>query len=241
MSKRTPLEEYNAAFGAMKSAVDAALTTFNVRMRALLEGEPRTGVEYHAPPVLVPARPTFAHKVQRSEGHADSKRVVPQTMTLTPTSKAILVTLAQWSPVRSTLSATFVAVFTGYSVKSGGFGKALANLRSAGLIEGSNAALAITEGGLRQQVGPLPPIPRGAKMRAQLVEMWTKKLDPCCGSILMYLEERAPEHASAQEVAEATRYSAKSGGFGKSLSKLRKLDLIDGPNARLTIHSAFGA
>lgn len=151
---------------------------------------------------------------------------------LAPCAVAVLGAIARAFP--RPLSADYVAIYTGYSVGSGSFAAALAQLRRAGLVTGSRTRLGATGSGL-QRAGKQVPLPTG---RA-LLDMWVAKLDPCAGAVLECLYLRRPEAMRAVDVAEMTGYSAGSGSFAAALAVLRKLELASGPSSALRIHESL--
>ena len=131
--------------------------------------------------------------------------------------RAVLNVLAQFPDGRSKSAA---AIQAGYSQGSGGFNNSLSRLRSRGLISGGGDCLVISEAGLAA-AGPVDPLPRGAG----LVEFWCRQLGKCEAAIVRALWARGS--MSKAELGEATEYSATSGGFNNSLSRLRTLELIN--------------
>jgi len=118
---------------------------------------------------------------------------------------------------------TQVALLTGYSHKSGGFRNSLSSLRSAEPIEG-RGDIDITPEGLRA-LGHYDPLPTGPA----LVEWWKREqLGKAESAILDVLVEHWPATVAVDFIAEATGYSATSGGFRNSLSRLRSLQLAAG-------------
>lgn len=116
-----------------------------------------------------------------------------------------------------------VALLTGYSHKSGGFRNALSRLRTSGYIDGRGSVRA-TDAGL-DALGPYDPLPTG---RA-LVDWWKDHhLGKAERAIIDVLLDAYPHPVSIEEIAEATDYSASSGGFRNALSRLRSLELASG-------------
>jgi uncharacterized protein len=139
----------------------------------------------------------------------------------TPLSKcerSILSALAQYPQGRSS---TQVAILTGYSGQSGGFNNSLSKLRSNGFITRSNP-IQISEEGLLV-LGDWEPLPTGQG----LLRHWIGRLSKCERSILETLASNYPNALTTEELGEATGYSASSGGFNNSLSRLRTLELIN--------------
>lgn len=133
--------------------------------------------------------------------------------------RAVLTVLAQHGQ-RTT---TQVAIIAGYSHKSGGYRNSLSSLRTKGFIEG-RGEVEITPAGA-DALGDYDPLPTG---RA-LAEWWKEhQLGKSERSILDVLLDAYPQAVPVSRIAELTGYSAGSGGFRNSLSRLRSLELADG-------------
>ena len=115
-----------------------------------------------------------------------------------------------------------IAIFSGYSITSGGLGQALADLRASGFVTGSRSHLQITSEGLA--VAPdVEELPRG---RA-LVTYWLSKLKGAKRTIFEAVY--AAGHggfSDVEDLAASTGYSPTSGGVGQALADLRKMELI---------------
>lgn len=109
-----------------------------------------------------------------------------------------------------------LALLTGYSHKSGGFGTAISKLNILGLIrkEGSMIFIESIDTSLAEM---------GMEFtRDNLI----KKLPKCPREILLFLIENSEMEFNKEEIANSTNYSVTSGGFGTAISKLNTLDLI---------------
>lgn len=131
--------------------------------------------------------------------------------------RSILVALAQ----TGTCSKNKIALLSGYSMNSGGFNNSLAKLRSANYIFGSGESIGLYEAG-EKAIGNYEPLPTGT----QLHNYWCSNLPKAEGMILRFLINNHPKVWTKDEIALNTNYSANSGGFNNSLSKLRTLELI---------------
>jgi hypothetical protein len=131
--------------------------------------------------------------------------------------RSILIALAQYPSGRT---ASQAAILAGYSVNSGGFNNALSRLRTSEYIS-RGQPMQITEAG-SQVLGEFQPLPTGRDLAVH----WISQLSKCEALILQTLVEAYPQAMTAAEVAAATGYSADSGGFNNSLSRLRTLELI---------------
>jgi hypothetical protein len=158
-------------------------------------------------------RPAFTPRHQ----HSSPSRGAEATGSLGKCERAILTALAQYPQGRTSNQ---VAILTGYSVNSGGFNSSLSRLRSSELIN-RGAPMMITDAGLTA-LGRYDPLPTGD----ELLKQWLGKLGRCESLILSSLANTYPNGMTTEELAADTNYSANSGGFNNSLSKLRTLELI---------------
>ena len=143
---------------------------------------------------------------------------MPVTDSLSKCAAAILTVLAR----RGKASASQLAVLSGYSVKSSGFGIALHDLRVAGFATHSGAAYEVTEAG-RKRAGEVGP-PQGGQALAQ---HWLERLSTCEGTLLRVLLRVGK--ISREELARESRYSSRSSGFGCAISSLLSLGLARSP------------
>jgi hypothetical protein len=132
--------------------------------------------------------------------------------------RKILTVLAQ----HGSRTTTQLALLTGYSHKSGGFRNSLSTLRTSGFIEGRGEVTA-TEAGL-EALGDWEPLPSGRN----LIDWWGGQLGKAERAILEVLVAEWPRSVPVADIAERTGYSASSGGFRNSLSRLRTLQLASG-------------
>jgi hypothetical protein len=117
-----------------------------------------------------------------------------------------------------------LSTLTGYSIKSSGFGIALATLRREELVE-KGPLIKITDKGLGYVPDgvELPPPPG-----PELVDYWLRKLKTTEQRILRVMIDAHPEQLTIDEIAERAGYSPKSSGLGIALGKLRSTKLING-------------
>lgn len=136
--------------------------------------------------------------------------------------RAVLTAAAQRHPFNSKRAQ--LAIISGYSVTSGGFANTLSELRTAGFLTGPGDDLEITESGL-DAVGEVKPLPVGD----ELLQFWMRhpSLGLCERTLLQRIYDAGIDGISRSDLAEATGYSASSGGFSNSLSVLRTLQLIN--------------
>jgi hypothetical protein len=116
-----------------------------------------------------------------------------------------------------------IGVRAGMSSKSGTFSTYISRARGNGWIEG-RGALRITDAGL-EALGPYEELPTGPELLAH----WLSELGSGGASrLLRVIAEAYPRSLSNQEAAEAAGLSPKSGTFSTYLSRLRKLQLVEG-------------
>lgn len=139
--------------------------------------------------------------------------------TISKAGRSILAALAQYPDGRTK---TQVALLTGYSSRGGGFNNAISALRSAGLLEGTQSALRITDAGLA--AGDWEPLPTGDA----LFQHWLGQLGKAAREILEAVRSAYPAGLTKDELGLRTGYSHTGGGFNNALSRLRTLELIEG-------------
>jgi hypothetical protein len=155
---------------------------------------------------------------------------VPERDGLTKTETKILTALAQ---AGHPLSAVQIGTRCGLSSKGGAFAKSLTDLRSSEFIEGGAARIAITDEGL-EALGPYARLPDGPA----LFDYWCAKVGSTGAKVLVALRHRHRERlgsGSAAELGAATGLSHKGGAFAATLTKLRKLELIQGGGAGMEL------
>jgi len=121
------------------------------------------------------------------------------------------------------LSRKKLAVYSGYSPKSGGYGSAIISLREGGYVTESNKVLTITPFGFGF-AGGSPSIPTN---HDDLLQHWKGKLSVCPAKLLEKLCEIHPNSVSRQELAMHTGYSPGSGGFNGAVIELKDLGLAE--------------
>lgn len=140
--------------------------------------------------------------------------------------RSILETLAKFN---ESCSKAKIGIFAGYSSKSGGFNNAVSKLKSSGLVIAENGTLSITNEGI-QEAGNVSPLP---STNDEILAFWKNKTGKCPGAILETLVPIYPNSMSKEDVGNQTNYSANSGGFNNSISKLKTLGLIEANNGQL--------
>lgn len=120
--------------------------------------------------------------------------------------------------------ATAVAFLAGYTYGGGGFNNPKGSLRSRGLIEYRGSQLALTEEGraLAQQ-------PDGTFSNEALHEKVLSILPGPERRLLEPLISAYPESMGNEELAQASGYTAGSGGFNNPKGRLRTLNLVEYP------------
>ena len=105
---------------------------------------------------------------------------------------------------------------TGYAHKGGGFQRVLTHLSGAGLIEYRNGGVALTDAG-----EAIAPAPSGGTIRERLRTL----TQPAHEKIIEALVENNG-FLTKQDLAQATNYEAKGGGFQRVLTHLSGLKVI---------------
>lgn len=124
------------------------------------------------------------------------------------------------------LSLVQAAIIAGYASDSGGVRNAAGELRAFGFVEGSNAALGITDPGC-EEVRDAPKLPKGPK----LAEYWFGKLDRAERLILGEVLAAYPGKLALKDAAKRAGYEPSSGGVAGAAGKLRMLCLVHGGNS----------
>ncbi len=187
-----------------------------------LAPEKGQGVDTLFPPPVVHKPTPAARAVEQMKA---SMRRADEGVKLDKPARAIINVLALVAP--KAVSTTYLAIMTGYSVKSSSMANALGALRSQGLAEGPGSAIAITEKGVT-----LYPATEKLPEGEALLVWWKNKLDKASREILQVFYDAGPRPAGGgitkEDVAERSGYSATSSSVANALGKLRSLELIDG-------------
>jgi hypothetical protein len=110
------------------------------------------------------------------------------------------------------------------SSTSGTFDTYLSRARQAGWVEGDRARLTITRAGLAA-LGRFTPLPTGR----ELLEHWLQELGQSgAARMLSALAEVYPRALSKAALGQAANISSTSGTFDTYLSRLRRLELVEG-------------
>jgi len=136
--------------------------------------------------------------------------------------RALLEVLAQRTKAGLSTSNVQLAILARYSVRSGGFVSALAQLRKLGLASGGTNDNRATSDGIRV-AGHVEPLPKGDG----LIALWMGRLGGQEATLLRELCLAYPGALEPAELAQKTKYSLKSGGFVSALAKLRSLELVN--------------
>lgn len=217
MTKMTPAQAFRA------------LGAYCNELAAALEGEGGPSVHRDptpAKPAKVDAQPTRPSKAAPTAA-AEAETDQPE---ITDYERKILTVLAQAGKPQS---AAQVGLKGRVSHTSGSFVSAIAALRRDNFVSGQNTALTITDDGL-EALGPVAALPTGDELFAY----WCTKFGPYCEKILTVLKNRHRAQqgpASAGDVGHAANVSHTSGSFVSAIAKLRRAELLVGPNSALVL------
>lgn len=120
-----------------------------------------------------------------------------------------------------------IALFSGYSPKTGSFINSLSELNTRGLIKRDNGFIFIGDVIEEYATEGREGISR---------DLWSKNLGICARKIFEFLLENETEEFSRDDIADSTGYSQKTGSFINSVSKLNSLGLIKKNNGMIRIN-----
>lgn len=158
--------------------------------------------------------------VKQANGRAAPVVADGEALVLNKCERALLRVLVQRTGMKTTPAQ--LSILSGYSITSSGFDRALASLRSMGLIAGPGEALAATGDGIAM-IGIEPRYPTGE----DLLDMWVEKLPKAERKMLLVVHSDYPDAISKETLSERSGYSMTSSGFDRALAVLRNLQLID--------------
>jgi hypothetical protein len=134
---------------------------------------------------------------------------------------------------RGVASDSQISALSGYRITSSGFGKAIAQLTSAGLIQGTPKSRTLTETG-KIEAGAVTELPTG---RA-LLNHWIQRLTGYEAAVLNVVHRHGT--TTRDQISQETGYRQTSSGFGKAIGALKMLELIHGDDGGdLTIADSF--
>lgn len=211
-----------AVAAVVQDATDRARTAaerIGPLLDALRHGPPRKEAAYATPQVRHQPPQAVAPQARRvASSHPPQAQVKGET--LPAADRAFLTVLAQQGRA---LTRNQIAIFAGYSSKSGHVDNTLGALRTRGFAVGGRDAIAITDAG-RSALGSFDPLPRGEALR----DYWFRKLDKAASAFLRALCESYPATMTRDQLADRTSYSRESGHVDNTLSALRSRDLVTG-------------
>jgi uncharacterized protein len=141
--------------------------------------------------------------------------------------RALLAALVQ----HGDLSLQQAAIVAQYSPASSIVPKSAGELRTLGLVSGSNARLTATPAGHKHpDVRGVARLPVGRDLAAY----WLSRLGKCEEALLRQVLKHHPKPISLEKAAVASDYSPTSSIVPKSAGRLRTLMLVNGSNAALT-------
>lgn len=141
--------------------------------------------------------------------------------TLGKCSREIIKFLAQYSEREFSKAQTAIA--TGYSAGSGGFNNSISELNQKGFILRSTGKLQVNPDAMSDIIDSIGSI----TTQQYNIETYKNNLGACERKIYETILKSPQYWYSKQELAEETGYSADSGGFNNSISRLNTLELIE--------------
>jgi hypothetical protein len=212
------IDQRNGDFQALASELRKALP----RLAKLL-AQPDVAIESSAAPIPSVA----ATRPDRKTSSANQNGSATTIDGLNKAQVAIVDALAWFEAIGvSPVDKKWVARFVNVSYSSGGYGNNLGGLRTAGYIEYPKPGLiSLTSAG--KEVAPAqldaPSSPE------EMLERCKSIVNNAEGKILDVLAAAYPNALEKIAIAEATGFSATSGGFGNNLGGLRSAGMIEYP------------
>jgi hypothetical protein len=164
-------------------------------------------------------RTEFARPTSRTDvPHRVPRAPVEDGPSLGKTERRILSVLVQHGP----RTHRQLALQTGYSAKASTIGVSLSKLRKLGYVEPGQPITATDDGMLA--LGDFEPLPAGPA----LLDYWRAQLGKTEVAILDTMLEAYPGELRQADIAARTGYSPTASTIGVALSKLRRLELVDG-------------
>lgn len=115
------------------------------------------------------------------------------------------------------------------SSQSSSFGKAIAELRRAELIDGPGDKLSLSAAGAAE-IGEVAPLPE----RHELFNLLCQRLEPTAEAMMRAL--KGEHHGiTLERLGEKANRSVTSSSFGKAIAKLRRLGFVEGPGSALML------
>lgn len=222
---KTELNELNKSNFALKSAIDKAINIFNKvpelkKIKKFKSNSNLTNLEK-----FVPKEAVFKIKTDKNipvKTTTTQVFAMDSELKLQRNEKAILSLL--FNNPHKPFEIKMVALFTGYSPKSGGFKNSISHLNSMGIIRRIGTAIEITQEGLSQATDLLGS---DIDMHEEFtIQGWINKLPKCESLIFKFLLENPGQEFLKEDLAVEVNYSLNSGGFKNALSRLNSLGLI---------------
>lgn len=166
---------------------------------------------------------------------ADNVTVPSDAPPLDKAARSVLAVLAQHPGGRTRSQ---LALITGYSPKASTLDVALSRLRAAEYVTRGGIPTVTEAGAAVAAEADVEPLPQGDDLLAYWLQH--KSLDKAARTILQILIERYPADLSRAEIAELAGYSPSASTIDVGLSRLRKLELVEGFHASQTFMEAIG-
>jgi hypothetical protein len=210
-----PMERLEAACEAL-TAIGDAFTARAKQTTTTTITTSESGIELHGITTTIAPPPGDSRGITPPvKLHA----VNPALVNLGKAERAVLAVLAQYPQGRTHSQ---IALLTGYRPTASTIGVALSKLRRAGWVTPGGIPQATPEGVVALG-GDYEPLPSGR----ELLQHWLGEIGKAERAILQLMIDD-PRQWTHAELAAATGYSPDASTIGVALSKLRKLELVDG-------------
>lgn len=210
---------------ALAKAIQEGLVALAATVRPALAPRSVSAVLRDRPAMVPPAGRRRVPPSVSTPRQETSQPSEPGSVKLGAAERKVLAVLAQWPDGRFQKDLAFL---TGYSARASTLSVALSRLRQAGLIE-QGQPVRPTDVGLAL-AGGIKELPTGP----ELLDYWLKhpKVGEAERKVLLTLIDVWPDALSHEELADRTGYSSVASTLSVSISKLRKLGLVEAGERR---------
>lgn len=206
-----------------KTAIGRALVNYRQLQRAALKARTKpTAVAPVAPASTVPVKPEATYTTYAREGVKSAEQ---EDVSLPPAQRSLLQALAQYGD----MPLSRAALIAGYSASKSTMRNGAGNLRTLGLISGTNDHMSITHAGSKV-LGPVEALPTGA----ELLNRWCDRIPPAQAALLRAVVAEHPKPISLTEAANNAGLDPGVSTVRNGAGTLRTLGLIQGSNDSIT-------